>query len=192
MPKIVEDEKIYQAVLKVISENGYAGATTKLMAEAANVSEVTLFRKYKNKLQLVKQALLNIIKQTDFLAATQFSGNVNADLLHVVQAYQDSAVKYSRLLFMMFSEMSSFPEVLSLLDPPLEVFNNIRNLFAKYQSAGILQQENPVHAMSALFGPLIYTSMMQSAMPNVHIPPLDLQKHVTRYLEGRLLENQEN
>ena len=42
MPKIITDEEIYQAVMQVVSERGYAGATTKQMAEAANVSEVTL------------------------------------------------------------------------------------------------------------------------------------------------------
>ena len=54
MPKIVHDKDIYQAVIQVISECGYAGATTRQMADVANVSEVTLFRKYGTKLQLIK------------------------------------------------------------------------------------------------------------------------------------------
>jgi len=185
MPKIVEDEKIYQAVMKVVTEYGYAGATTKQMADAANVSEVTLFRKYESKLQLVKQSIVAIIAQTDFEAATQFSGNVAADLLKVVQAYQDSAVKHGRLIFMILSEMPRFPELASLLDTPFDIYTNIGNLIAKYQSEGILQQEHPLHAVSALLGPLMYTAMMHSAIPNGDLPPLDLQSHVTRYLEGR-------
>ena len=36
MPKIIEDEKIYQAVMQVVGERGYAGATTKQMADAAD------------------------------------------------------------------------------------------------------------------------------------------------------------
>ena len=43
MPKIVENSKIYLAVIQVVSERGYSGATTKQMADAANVSEMTLF-----------------------------------------------------------------------------------------------------------------------------------------------------
>jgi len=185
MPKIVEDEKIYQAVMKVVMEYGYAGATTKQMADAANVSEVTLFRRYDSKLQLVKQAIVSIIAQTDFEAATEFSGNVAADLLDVVQAYQYSAVKHGRLIFMILSEMPRFPELASLLDTPFEIYTKIGNLIAKYQSEGILQQEHPLHAVSALLGPLMYTAMMPSAIPNGDMPPLDLQNHVTRYLEGR-------
>ena len=74
MPKIIEDEKIFHAVMQVVSERGYASATTKQMANAAHVSEVTLFRKYANKAQLVKQALASIVEQTDFVAATQYTG----------------------------------------------------------------------------------------------------------------------
>ena len=46
MPKIIDDVDVFQAVMKVVSERGYTGATTREMAEAASVSEVTLFRKY--------------------------------------------------------------------------------------------------------------------------------------------------
>ena len=48
MPKVIKDEKIYGAVMQVVSERGYASATTKQMAELAEVSEVTLFRKYES------------------------------------------------------------------------------------------------------------------------------------------------
>ena len=51
MPKVIEDEDVYQAVIEVVAEYGYSGATTKQMADAADVSEVTLFRKYGNKAQ---------------------------------------------------------------------------------------------------------------------------------------------
>jgi TetR/AcrR family transcriptional regulator len=191
MPKIVKDADIFPAVIQVITEWGYAGATTKQMADAANVSEVTLFRKYESKLQLVKQAMVAIIAQTDFDAATQFSGNVAADLLNVVQAYQDSAIKHGRLIFMMLAEMSRYPELASLLDTPFAIYTSIGNLLVKYQSEGVLQQEHPLHAVSALLGPLMYTAMMQSAIPNSDLPALDLQNHVTWFLEGRRVGKQE-
>ena len=94
MPKVIEDEMVYQAVVQVVSERGYAGATTKQMAKAANVSEVTLFRKYENKAELVKLAISSIVEQTDFSSAAQYTGNIHVDLLRVVQAYQDTAVKH--------------------------------------------------------------------------------------------------
>lgn len=185
VPKIIADENIYQAVIEVVRQRGFAGATTKQMAEAANVSEPTLFRKYESKMQLVKQAFGSLIAQTDFEAATRYTGEVRADLSRVVQAYQDSAVKQGQFIFTMLSEMRRYPELVDLLDTPFEIFLGIGKLMTQYQSDGILRKENPLHAVAALLGPLIFSAMLHSARPNEDLPPLDLQSHVVFFLEGR-------
>jgi AcrR family transcriptional regulator len=192
MPKIISDEEIYQAVMQVVSKRGYAGATTKQMAEAANVSEVTLFRKYNSKLQLIKQAVAALVAQTDFEAATQYTGDAYADLLRVVRAYQDSAVKHGQLIFIVLSELPRYPELVDLLDIPFEIYTGIGNLLAKYQSEGKLRQEHPLHAVAALLGPLMYSAMLSSALPGNSAPPLDLQNHVAAFLEGRSSEKQDD
>ena len=56
MPKIVKDEVIYHAIIEIISKCGYANATTKHIAEAANISEVTIFRKFGSKQNLGKKS----------------------------------------------------------------------------------------------------------------------------------------
>jgi hypothetical protein len=136
-------------------------------------------------MQLVKQAVASIIAQTDFEAATQYSGDVAADLLKVVQAYQDSAVKHGQFIFIVLSELQRYPELSGLLTTPFDIFTSISQLLARYQSKGVLQLEHPMHALAALLGPLIYASMMQNALLKADIPPLDLENHVTRFLEGR-------
>ncbi len=190
MPKIVDDAKIYLSVMQVVSERGYAGATTKQLAEAANISEMTLFRKYESKSKLVKKAILSIIEQTDFEAATQYTGEVAADLLRVVQSYQDSAVKHGQLIFILISELPRHPELADLLDMPSEIFSGIGRLLARYQSEGVLQSEPPLQTVAVLLGPLMYATMLRSALPNGDLPPLDLRSHVTRFLEGRRVAQQ--
>jgi AcrR family transcriptional regulator len=185
MPKVVKDEDIYHAVIQVITERGYAGATTKQMAEAAQVSEVTLFRKYGTKLQLVREAIASIIDQTDFESAAQHTGDVETDLLRVVQMYQDSAVKHGQFFSVMLSEMPRYPELVELADAPFDIFKDIGNLLARYQAEGILRREHPLHATAALLGPLIYTAMMRSELSDRDMPALDLPTHVACFLEGR-------
>lgn len=185
MPKIVKDEDIYRAVMQVVNERGYAGATTKQMADAANVSEVTLFRKYGNKLQLIKQAIKAIISQSDFATAAHYTGDVAADLLRVVQSYQNSAIKHGQLIFMLLSELPRYPELADLLDTPYEIYLGIGELVVQYQKTGVLQPEHPLHAVAALLGPLIYAAMIPEAMPGNDFPSLDLQRHVSLFLEGR-------
>jgi AcrR family transcriptional regulator len=188
MPKIVEDEKVYQAVLQSVVERGYAGATTKQMAEAANVSEVTLFRKYGSKLQLVKGAIASIAEQTDFESAIQYTGDITSDLFRVVQAYHDSAVEHGQFFAVLLSEMPRYPELLEMIDTPFDIFQRIGQLLARYQAEGVLRQEHPLHALATLLGPMIYIAMMRGAMQESPLPPLDLSNHVAGFLEGHRLD----
>lgn len=185
MPKIVKDEEVYQAVMQVVSERGYSGATTKQMAEAANVSEVTLFRKYGSKQQMVKQAISYILVRTDFASAAHYTGDMAADLMRVVQAYQNAAVMNGLFIVSLLSEAFRYPELIDSFDEPLSIFRSIGQLIARYQEEGKLQTENPLHALAALLGPLMYTAMMQRGMPNESLQPLNLTNHVTCFLEGR-------
>ena len=50
-------EKIIQAGLKVFSNNGYEKATTRRIAQEAGVNEVTLFRHFQNKENILKAVI---------------------------------------------------------------------------------------------------------------------------------------
>jgi AcrR family transcriptional regulator len=185
MPKIIADESIYYAVIQVVSERGYTSTTTKQMAEAAGVSEVTLFRKYQNKAQLVRQAIAFIVDQSDFTSAAEYSGNIQADLIRIVQAYQGSAMKHGIFIATLFTEVSRHPELVNSLNMPLDVFIDFGKLIARYQVQGILQQEHPLQAVTALLGPLMAASLLGNIVPDSQLLPIDPVVHVRRFLEGR-------
>lgn len=188
MPKIVEDEQIFHAVMQVVTERGYSGATTKQMADAAKVSEVTLFRKYGSKLELVKQAISFIVEHTAFATAAYYTGDIHADLLRVVQAYQDSAVKHGFFFAALFSEMSRHPELITSINEPLNIFRAIGQLIALYQAEGVLKPEHPYHSVASLLGPLMYTALIHGALENEELPRLDLSNHLACFLDGRRVE----
>lgn len=187
MPKIIEDEQIYQAVMQVVSERGYAGATTKQMADAANVSEVTLFRKYENKAQLVKQAISYLVSQTNFASSAHYTGDVHADLLRVVMAYQDTAVKHGLFIFALFADLARHPELMGSMEEPFSIFQSFGALIARYQDEGVLKAEQPLHAVASLLGPLMYITIIRREKLDSQVPPIDLSTHVTYFLEGCML-----
>jgi len=184
MPKVVKDEQIFRAVMQIVSERGYSGATTKQMADAADVSEVTLFRKYGSKQQLVRQAISSIVEQTDFASAVQYTGDVHADLLKVARAYQETAEKHGLFILALFSEFERHPELTHSIDQPFNIFISIGEMIACYQSEGVLKREHPMHAVATLLGPLMYITTIRRAKSDRQIPPLDLSAHVTKFLEG--------
>jgi len=189
MPKVIDDGKILDAVMQMIIERGYAGATTKVLADAANISEVTLFRKFGSKSELVKRAIQVLVEQTDFKAATKYTGDIQADLMRVLQAYQSSVVMHEKFFASLFSEISHNPDLADAFSQPLALFRSIGELLTRYQKDGLIRKEHPSHAVASLLGPLVYTAMMRSTISGNLIPPIELNDHITRYLEGRLSQS---
>jgi AcrR family transcriptional regulator len=186
MPKIIEDEQVYLATLQTIAERGYAGATTKQIAEAANISEVTLFRKYGSKVALIKQAMTAMAKQLDFETATQYSGDVVADLQRVVAMYQGAAEKKGQFIYTIILEIQRYPELADAIGTPMEMFLHIAQLLLRYQEEGVLRPEHPMQALAGLLGPLIATNMIRNVAHGMPFPPPDLDNHVAVFLNGRL------
>ena len=187
MPKIVLDETIYRAAIQIVMERGYSGATTKQIADAAGISEVTLFRKYGNKAQLIKQAIASVTEQIDLRTATTYTGDVAADLLRVAQTYQASAAEFGQFIYTVLLEIPRHPDLADLLDGPLALIGRVGQLLARYQVEGVLVKEHPLQAVAALWGPLMVTNIIRSAAPEIAPPPIDLVAHVVQFLDGRRL-----
>ena len=109
MPKIVEDRIVYQAVMRAILERGYSGATTRHIAAMAEVSEMTLFRKYDSKAQLVIQALISVLETMNFDKVSQYSGDVFADLAQIVEHYQMLVRKHGPFMTVLLAEIPRHP-----------------------------------------------------------------------------------
>ena len=189
MPKIIDDEKVYQAVLQTVIERGYAGATTKQMAAAADISEMSLFRKYGNKLQLVKGAITWIAEQTDYESNIRYTGEITADLLEVVTLYQESVIKHGQFFIILLSEMTRYPELMEITDTPFSIFKSMGQILVRYQEEGKLRQEHPLHALASLLGPMIYISMMRNANLEAFLPEIDLGLHVEGFISGHSSNN---
>lgn len=190
MPKIVRDERVFEVVMHAIMTRGYDRSTTRQMAKAAGVSEVTLFRKYGSKAELVTQALRTIAERVDFESVVQHSGDVFQDLLGIVRRYQELTATYGQFLSTLIPEMQRHPALRTAMERPLSVTRTIGALLVRYQEAGILRQEHPMHSVAALLGPLVYFAMARGTAFEAQIPPIDPAAHVRRFLEGRQLDLQ--
>ena len=189
MPKIINDEQIFQAIIETITEYGYSGATTRQIAETAGISEVTLFRKFTNKASMVNFAVSALIKNFDFEAATQYSGDLRSDLIKVLEAYQATVVSHCRFFLSLINEMKQHAKLSGLMNVPTELLYSISELLNRYQSEGMLRIEHPLHAAASLLGPLVYTAMINSTITENKNPEIDIHHFVDCYLSGRLIEN---
>jgi len=53
--QLVSRQRLLEAAMRVFAESGFRGATTRRIAEAAGVNEVTLFRQFKSKTALINE-----------------------------------------------------------------------------------------------------------------------------------------
>ncbi len=184
MPKRIDDAQIYRDVMQAVIERGYDGTTTKQMAESAGISEVTLFRKYGNKAQLVRQAMIALAERIDFVEAARYTGDVSADLLRVVTLYQESAEQEGRFFYTMMLELPRHPELMDSLNRPITLVSTVGQLLARYQAEGVLKPQHPLHALASLIGPLIANNMLRAAFKEMPMPPLNLESHVVNFIDG--------
>jgi AcrR family transcriptional regulator len=134
----ITDQNILDAALKVFSTEGYAGATTRKIAQEANVTEVTLFRKFQSKENLMKEVLnknrnsilpikrsLKINKDADIERDLCFFGN---EISKNMEEEQKDSTKQMFML-MLFEEGRRRPELANIL---ISVFQNDIEQISEY------------------------------------------------------------
>ena len=185
MPRQIADEDIFRATMRLFLAQGYAGATTRQIAEEAEVNEVTLFRKFGSKAELVTAAVAHELGQVA-LDEVRYSGDVEADLLRIVMFYREVVGRYGEFLPVLLAEIPRHPALRPALRAPMRVIAAVADVLERYQQEGVLRQEPPLHAVSGLLGPVMVLTMIRGADAGLGIPAPDPETHVAGFLRGRL------
>jgi AcrR family transcriptional regulator len=85
-------DRILEAATRVFASNGVSGATTREIARRAKVNEVTLFRSFKNKSELLRQVVLQCSQRSVHVFA-EAPFKTKADLKRTVRAYAEAYVR---------------------------------------------------------------------------------------------------
>ena len=184
MSEPVTDQRMFDAALAVLAQRGYGGATTRRIAEAAGVNEATLFRRFGDKRQLILAAIhADIPRLTqDTLTA---SGDVEADLIRVVEYYSQLHQHRDGLVGALLLEGARNPDVAALIAEPLGLLSRLGEMLAGYQRSGKLVEEPTDFAVQALLAPLLLISLLQRmSSPGIVLP--DAKTVVQRFLTGRV------
>jgi AcrR family transcriptional regulator len=186
MAEPVTDATMFDAALAVLAERGYAGATTRRIAEAAGINEVTLFRRFGDKRQLILAAIhADISRLADNGLTT--TGDIEADLIRVVEYYSGIYQHRNGLVGTLLLEGARNPDVAALIKEPLGAMSRLAEIFAGYQRAGQLVEEPTEFAVQALLAPLLVITLLRRVTSSEIALP-DARTVVQRFLEGRLTE----
>jgi AcrR family transcriptional regulator len=111
-------DRLLTAAIEVFSTAGYVGATTREIARLADVSEVTLFRHFQSKEQLLKavaQHITALLTET-LTQQVEWTHDIYRDLLHYAQLHDQMFEEYQALFRMFIGEAQRHPsEALDVL-----------------------------------------------------------------------------
>lgn len=183
MPPEIPVERLLEAAIDTILERGYEGATMAQIAEAAEIGEVTLYRRFRTKEKLLREA---IRYEADKVTrdGVAYTGNLKADLERVVQSYHRILKNRGRLVPLIITELPRRPELAGALRAPQEALASVASLLGRYQAEGKLAGSVPVQAALELLGPVMVINALKSVYPS--LPALiDPKELVERFLNGR-------
>jgi AcrR family transcriptional regulator len=164
--------RLLQAATEVFSHYGINGATTREIARVAQVNEVTLFRHF----QCKEQLLIAVVEQAtalqmEFLSnQSEWTHDLQTDLTHYAQLYNQMLEEYEAFIRTFIGEAKRHPEVaqqvLSTATQP------VREKLVHYLQNNIDQGEirstiEPKIAVDLFTGMLLAGMLRRTAMPEI-------------------------
>jgi AcrR family transcriptional regulator len=149
-------DRILEAALKLFSQKGFLGATTREIAREAGVAEVTLFRHFPTKEALFQE----VIRRYSFLPAMKgiLPGLEKAPyheaLLAIACRFLATLDERHDLVRIMLAERHIYPsQVRGIFRGMLgEVFGMLADYFRRLQRRGVLRDFDPDDAAKAFLG----------------------------------------
>ena len=178
-------QRILEAAAQVFAEKGYARATTRVLAAAAGVNEVTLFRHFGSKQNLFAA----VIEQFGGPAVTtalegHLTGDCSQDLRIIGTHLLHLLLERGDAMRLMLCEASHFPEVQEVM---VQNPRQIRHMLAAYIAGQIEQGRlRPLHpevTAQAFSGMLFAYAIAQQMLGDSIAPELTTEELVGQFVD---------
>ena len=148
-------QRIIQAAARVFSQQGFAGATTRAIAAEAGVNEVTLFRHFGSK----KNLMLAVINQRSVIPdvrtalAGQLTGDYRQDLLRIGTHFLALTAERRNEILMTLFEAQRLPEIRDIIaQVPLQRQKALGQYLCQQIERGVVRDMDPDLAAQAFLG----------------------------------------
>lgn len=173
---------ILDGVLGCISNYGFGGVTTRRIADAANVNEVTIFRRFGSKNEVLKAAFR---REAHFVQteAVYYTGDLIADLHRIVATLWQAAGRRQSILPLLIAEIPRNPELREAAQASLQVIGQVLQIIQQYQAEGQLRVEPPLLTFATLIGPIVFINLLSHLQP-AEGETFQVETYVQHFLTG--------
>ncbi len=165
--------QLLEAAARLYSASGFRGATTRRIAEAAGVNEVTLFRLFRSKRELIAAAVRARSRVPAAAPLPDVPVDPIAELTTWVEADHAFLLEARGMLLTSMAEMHERPECAEpTTEHPMQSFKDLTGYVERLAQHGFIPSAVDTTAAAMLKGTLFADAMGRALMPEM-FPPLD-------------------
>lgn len=176
-------QRLIDAALELLVEYGYLGATSRKIAQAAGVNEITLYRHFASKDDLFAAALAKRPEVSHFDPPTS-TGRLDEDLLRLADEITRWIVNEKAFFIRLIPELPRLPTVHQAIvkESANTMFMAMESIFRHYQQTGLLDQEAGDLIVIYFIGPIILYYLLS----DLYNPAgaFDNKRYVKQFLAG--------
>jgi TetR/AcrR family transcriptional repressor of mexJK operon len=179
-------QRIIRAAAQTFADLGYARATTRVIAAAADVTEVTLFRHFGSKQNLFQAVLdsYSALPELTTRLEEQFTGDYHQDMLNLGRHFMGIMLQRRDAVRMMLCEADHFPEVRQAL---AQFPRRLRHMLADYLRGqierGQVRDLHPELMAHAFWGMFFSHGLSEGLLDEPAAPDVPVEEIVAQFVD---------
>lgn len=181
-------ERLLEAAAKLYAEAGYRGATTRRIAQEAGVNELTLFRHFGSKAELLHSAIGSCQEGTLDLGLPFEPGDPVREIEEWAAQRLANIRQHSGLIRTALGEIQEHPDLIRPSEHPMACSgDHLSRYLGKLRALGVTRVAFDPRAAATMFlSTLFVDALMRDVMPGLfgEDPEADLAEYVRTFLRG--------
>ena len=177
-------DAMLEAALKVFAEAGMRGATTRRIAEEAGVNEVTLFRHFRSKGELIQAALAHFSSRIESRPLPAVPVDPRAELLEWCRAHHRELHRRRGLIRKAIGEFEQHPSYCTHgMQASVRVAHELADYLRRLKTARLTTTTHwdERAATNLLMGAIFSDAMVRDTMPDRY--PYSMREGVEQYVD---------
>lgn len=182
-------DEILAAAAQVFAQHGFRGSTTRRIADAAGVNEITIFRQFGSKGALLREAMQHMTESAGLTELPEIPSHPERELTEWSESFIQHLRLRSSIIRKTMGEIEERPEMSECASSvPIEASSALsKYLVALRRQGRTTEKFDPTTAAAMLMGAIFSDAMGRGMMPEVFPQPQEKAAHMYTVLLLRAL-----
>jgi len=168
-------DAILAATAGVFAQHGFRGSTTRRIADAAGVNEITIFRQFGSKEALIREAMQHLTQSAGLTTLPDIPADPERELTEWSESFIQHLRLRSSIIRKTMSELEERPEISECAsEVPRRASNDLCHYLTALKRQGrITEKFEAKTAAAMLMGAMFADAMGREMMPDVYPQPAE-------------------